>query len=66
MFYQLKTNNIDDLLTGTRNANVFPEPVLAAPSTSFPCKASPIDSLWMSVGVENLQILKPEKWKSFN
>jgi hypothetical protein len=45
MFYQWKTNKIEDLHTGTRNANVFPEPVLAAPSTSFPCKASPIDSL---------------------
>jgi hypothetical protein len=45
MFYQWKTNKIEELHTGTRNANVFPEPVLAAPSTSFPCKASPIDSL---------------------
>jgi len=35
--------------TGTRNASVFPDPVFAAASTSFPARASGIPSLWISV-----------------
>ena len=30
--------------TGMRKASVFPEPVIAAPRTSRPCKATPIAS----------------------
>lgn len=30
------------LLTGTIKANVLPDPVFAAPSTSLPCKAKPM------------------------
>lgn len=48
------------IFTGIRNARVFPDPVLAAPNTSFPLSASPIDSLCISVGEANLAILKPK------
>lgn len=50
-----------DDLTGMRNARVFPDPVLAAPRMSCPCRASPMDSLWISVGVVNFAFWSPER-----
>lgn len=39
------------LLTGIRKAKVFPEPVLAAPKTSWPFKEIGIPAFWISVGI---------------
>ena len=39
-----------NFLTGTIKARVLPDPVFAAPSMSCPCRARPMDSLWISVG----------------
>ena len=36
-------------IAGTKNASVFPDPVLAAPSTSRPARIGGIDFCWMGV-----------------
>lgn len=40
-------------------AKVFPPPVFDAPNTSSPRKATPIDSLWISVGSKYSAALSP-------
>jgi len=48
-------------LTGTKNANVLPDPVFAPPRTSKPRRPGRIEHLWISVGISNLASLRPNK-----
>ena len=48
-------------LTGIKNASVLPDPVLAAPRTSHPLKASMIPSLCISVGDVYFALSRPGK-----
>ena len=43
-----------------RNANVFPDPVFAAPNTSCPWSDKPIVCVCMSVGFTYEQSFKPK------
>jgi hypothetical protein len=51
--------------TGRANAAVFPEPVLARPIISLPCRAYGIASRWMSVGALKLRLLHASHSCSF-
>lgn len=46
-------------MAGIKNARVFPEPVRAAPSTSFPARRGGIDFSWTGVMVSKPISLRP-------
>lgn len=46
-------------MAGIKNAKVFPEPVRAAPSTSFPARRGGIDFSWTGVMVSKPISLRP-------
>lgn len=55
--------NMNKLLTGTRKAKVLPDPVLAAPRTSLPCKANPMVCFCISVTKRYWASCKPASVK---
>ena len=56
LYFTLRFYQYVCLLTRIRKANVFPEPVCAAPSMSSPFNATGIPGLWISVGYRYPQL----------